>query len=912
MKRLAVFLPLFALCAACLPAAAQTNAPPPEAVADEPSAPTSAAIQHSAFSIQHSPSAIAEAALRDGLPSLAFSEATNALASAESPEAARHAFEVAAAALERTAPPEAVLAWLDTLSPDEKDSRRSPLVTRHSSLVTRHSPPAAWFRARALSALGRHAEAAALLAPLRGSLPEGDALAGPVLRDLAFALLSDGRPAEAAAALEPVAAGDPAATLDLARLLLSTGEPERAGAVLEPLAADTNAPPAVAATAALLRLRAARDAGTKPTEHAEGTEGGTPADIQHSAFSIQHFETDVPADLRALILASRAALLAPADPAAPPPDEALALARDALAAAESPAARLDCKCTLLALLARTPGRAADALGIARTNLVAVAPRSPAVRAALRNAAAANLAAGRAEDALAFGDLFLASFADAPDEAAVVAVRAQALAALGRHGEASAAYLRAAELAAAASDETSRLEALYDAASEQRLAGLESQASATLERLLAADPPPPPALRARASYLAAECLARLDPEAASAAFLALADEFPSSEEGSQAVFRAAQLADAAATNAAGIGRAIDLFRRAAAPPPAPADAASGAGKDLPAGEEAAMRIQAASALSIALLQQRQGDHSNALVSLKLAASTPDGGPAVEQALALLPAAYLALGRAEEALAAYAVFTNAYPASAWLPDLRFWRASRSFDAGEWNEAAAQFAAFADRSPASPKAPHARYYAAVALLRAGRHREAADAAAKLAEDFPAADILPAAAFVRAEALCQLLSFDEAALLFRGVEESPGVDPALALRAAVRRADCLFALGGDAPERYAESLDAYRAAASDPLCAEAGLAPECAYKIGRALERTGRADEAVSHWYREVVRPFDEAPDPAAATWYSRALFGIAAASQARGARGEAASALRKLAGTALPGADEAARRLETLGAE
>ena len=179
MKRSAVFLPVFAFCAACLTAAAQTNAPAAEAVPAAEELPSAAA----------DAADVAEAALRDGIASLAFVEATNALAAAEEPAEVRRAFTLAAAALERTAPPETLLAWLDSLE-------------NKASL-----PPAAWFRARALSALGRHAEAAAVLAPLRAALPEDDELAGPVLRDLAFALLSDGRPAEAAAALEPVAAG---------------------------------------------------------------------------------------------------------------------------------------------------------------------------------------------------------------------------------------------------------------------------------------------------------------------------------------------------------------------------------------------------------------------------------------------------------------------------------------------------------------------------------------------------------------------------------------------------------------------------------------------------------------------------------------------------------------------------------
>ncbi|MBQ6102254.1 MAG: hypothetical protein IJL06_01120, partial [Kiritimatiellae bacterium] len=75
-------------------------------------------------------------------------------------------------------------------------------------------------------------------------------------------------------------------------------------------------------------------------------------------------------------------------------------------------------------------------------------------------------------------------------------------------------------------------------------------------------------------------------------------------------------------------------------------------------------------------------------------------------------------------------------------------------------------------------------------------------------------------------------------------------------------------------------------------------------------RADEAVAHWHAKVVFPYETAPDPAAALWYSRAVFDTAGVLQARGARDEAANELRKLAGTSLPGADEAARRLAALG--
>ncbi|MBQ6102192.1 MAG: hypothetical protein IJL06_00805, partial [Kiritimatiellae bacterium] len=103
----------FAFCAACLSAAAQAEGPSsrtpgpadPLPGAEIPSVPA-----------EPDASDCAEAALRDGIPSLAFVEATNALAAAESPGDVRRAFTLAAAALEHAAPPETLLAWLDAFA----------------------------------------------------------------------------------------------------------------------------------------------------------------------------------------------------------------------------------------------------------------------------------------------------------------------------------------------------------------------------------------------------------------------------------------------------------------------------------------------------------------------------------------------------------------------------------------------------------------------------------------------------------------------------------------------------------------------------------------------------------------------------------------------------------------------------
>ena len=888
--RTGFLLALVAPLAACLPAAAQTNAPPP------------------------APAEVAEAALRDNIPALAFDAATNAFALAGTAAERELAFELAAAARERTAAPADMIAWLDEAIP--------------AALAPAGVPPAAdYFRARALAALGRHAEAIRLLEPLAGGALGDSSLAAPARRDLAYSLGVSGRVAEALGLLDRGDPADAPAALDLARLLLSSGDSPRALALLEPLCADTNAPPAFAAPAALLRALALSDTGavTNALEALEAL-GGGPAATNAPA---------PPPDIRALALASRAVLLA--EGGSDPATNALALADEAAALAQSSAARLDCGLARLRVRARAAAVPADDVPEAARALVAAAPGFAAVAAGVRDAAQARLASGDATNALALANLFVASFAESPEEAAVLHLRAAALAEMGNHDEAAAAHLRAAEFAAASGDAAARAAELLAAASEQRAAGHPRAAAATLEQLQAADPPA--SLRAAAAFLAADCLEDDDPAASLAAFLAVGEGFPDAPESPAAFYRAAKLAaeaaDPADTNA--LAEAEALFARAGgldapgraaaldalgkladaatnAPPDAatavdarPADAAApGAALAAvdPDDERAAEALRAASMLGTALVSLKGGRFADALPLLDNVAATPYGGAASEQAAALRPSVLVALGRPAEALAAYTVFTNANPGSAWLPDVRFWRAAHAFDEGDWALAADLLAGYARDFPGTDRAEHALHCAAVSLLRANRFEEVGGAVRELATAFPSSALLPASRFAHGEALCRLLRFDEAADLFRDLVAAD--DPGLAVRAGVRLGDCLFTLGGDAPARYGDSLAAYRAALASPACAALGLDAECAFKIGRSLEKAGRADEALRHYYEAVLLPYEAAPRAEAAPWYSRAVFAAAALLRARGDAAGADTLLGRLARSALPGAEEAARLL------
>lgn len=853
---------------------------------------------------------LAEAAMRDGLPSLAWDDATNALSAAGGDAAvSERAVFLAGSALERLAPPSERLAWLDS-----RPGRGAPDVSGAAP-----SSALSWLRARALSALGRHSEAASALAPLVSSgseMPPG-VEPGAVARDYAHALAAAGRTAEAAEALEGAAPSDPGSAIDLARLHGASGHPDKAAAILRSVAGDETIDPELR-TLAALRLAVLPDSGVSAVDALAAFDAAS-ADAEDS----------LSPDMRALSLATRAVLVSALSASssaqgtegrrAPTPPEAVELARRAVETARSADSALYCRALLIRLLAGAGGgESGGEVRDAALELVSVSPGNPVADAAIADAAATRLLIGDPETALTLCELHAASFPASPSESAVQSSRAEALSSLGRVEESATAYRLAAESAAVRGDAAARAAALLQSARMNHEAGLDAMAMSTLESLLALDPQPDRPVLASAMLLLAELRAAAAPDEAAAMLSEVAERFSDLPEASEALFRAGALKSASSAGAApdaatdvttgSVASAVgpvpdaaeEMFRRAAE------GAVTNASAFSVLGEEAAAAVQAAAALALAQRQQRLGENEEALKSLLVASSTPDGAAAAEQAAALLPGAYLALGRVEEAVGSYQVFTNKYPYSPWLPDVEFWSAARAFDDADWPLAASRFSAFAERWPESPRAGYALRFAAVALFRAGRYEEAIAASDRFVSAFPAGSGVPEARFVAAEALARLLRFAEAEPVFQRVSSSPEVESALAARAALRRADCVFAMAGDDVGRYREAFDLYRAVSRMPGTPEAGLDIECAFKSARCSEKGGDPDEAVRIFWREAMVPFERAPNAAEAVWYSRAVFAVSDILRAKGRVSEADGLLVRLAATSYPGADEAARRV------
>jgi tetratricopeptide (TPR) repeat protein len=171
-----------------------------------------------------------------------------------------------------------------------------------------------------------------------------------------------------------------------------------------------------------------------------------------------------------------------------------------------------------------------------------------------------------------------------------------------------------------------------------------------------------------------------------------------------------------------------------------------------------------------------------------------------------------------------------------------------------------------------------------------------------------------LQGEALMEMARFNEAVLVLSRAQHLE-TTPELVRRAAVLKADCLFAMGADDDRRYLQALDAYRAVLRDEsLPPSQRLA--VAFKVGRALEKLRRFEEAADQYYSQVVMAYYDGVnantwfDGDARAFFTRAVFILADYYEARGEVRPAIRVLEYLTG--VPAAREARKRIQRLEAK
>ena len=800
----------------------------------------------------------AKTALDDGLAPLAETLARAVHASESASQGERNsAFDILFQAVSAGKPPEVVLAAVDS---GKVDGIPIPADGR-----------AALWRSDALLALGRPGEA---VETLRGALSM--AAPGPaarIRRRIPAALLASGATNDALTAYSALQAelirigspDAPALARDRARILHAIGrDVEAAEALDQTMAMPLPMPPDQ--LAALRMLRADVLLNTAPDEAATL--------LREAADDLQLANRPY----RAAALLRLAALKGAASPsnAVPIAVEAAEIASDAESrfAGWALAAELCCR---------------DALPDAASNYLHQAfsapPPTPADHdAVLRRCADALLDAGAIEAALGFYDE-LATHSSSPEsEFEGLFGRGRSLLRQGRLDTAVVAFNRAVELAPPAQ----RGAALFRAAEAMRSAGDLARAAEAFARAADPDAGLDDALRTRAAFLRADCLASSDPNSGAEAFRAFAEEHPGTRDAAIARLEVARLSAPADATRAG-AEAVAAARVADDP-----------------------EILCAALIAEAMVAARTYSFTAALAHLDEAVAT--GASRAPEARYLRVFALFNLGREAEAVEACQAIRDDETSGPWRADAALWLGKYGFNAGHYAEAAERLVAFADEWPDRREVPDALLTAARAMLADKRWEAAAAAAARLVALSPDPRHVAAARKIQGEALHEQMRFEEAILVSDEIIRSwPGTSDAR--DALFLKGTCLFALGNEDPSRYAAAEECFR-----ELLPDAGFAEsfQLNYRIARCRERVGDIKGAFDTYYGNVgayEAPSHPVPAGAradAATWYSRSLLNaadIASTHEEHGGITSATRLLERLAHSDLPGhakAEEALRRL------
>jgi tetratricopeptide (TPR) repeat protein len=495
-----------------------------------------------------------------------------------------------------------------------------------------------------------------------------------------------------------------------------------------------------------------------------------------------------------------------------------------------------------------------------------------------------LQAKRPERAASEYRIFLETYPSSSLDVLVLQGRGWALLQLGMYTEASGVFQRAAELA---TNVSVKAECLFKQGDALLADARYGEAALAYSRLATETPQSP--LADRALYQSAECLERAGRrEEACAGYRKVADSYPNHDVAPKAMLRLASLQ----TEASAFDEAIRTFTALLAKFSQKAvrgDALMGRGK----------------------VYYRTFRFDAAMQDFASVAESDLGRR--DEARFLLTLCLYGLGRDMEARTAGASFLVDFPESPRLPDMILWLGKFDFNRSKFSEARRFFLDFVARWPGNSWADAALVWAARAAFGEADFTGTVEGVARLVREYPQSLRLIEARIVQVDALMELARFDEAVLVLEHVIEQ-SQDSEWVGQARLRKGDCLFALGADNSVRYQEAMHAYR-----DLLQQSSLTPtlvlQLHYKVGRCLEKMKRVDEAIDHYYSEVMIRYQNERsrgvwyDDTGTSLYVRAAFNIAELYEQKGLPEQAVSVLQRLIQSGVPGGDEARQRIERL---
>ena len=493
--------------------------------------------------------------------------------------------------------------------------------------------------------------------------------------------------------------------------------------------------------------------------------------------------------------------------------------------------------------------------------------------------------GKWDEAAAEYQAWLEAFDGAAGTAEALAGRGWALWLAGHPEEAAAPFARAA---AAESDPARRLPLLQKLGDAQFASRQYSQAKESYAAVLAAAPAAGD-LAARAQLQLAETeLALGETEAGEIRLLDLSRVQAETEWGRAAMMRLGALYEdrgALETAMEQYGRLIDTC--------------------------AEPETCAKALLARGLIRYRMGAFPAAMDDFtRIRDQMPKTKPAA-QATFMRGWCFYLMGKDAEALQVCERFLADEPASEFAPDVRFWLAEHAFNHGDYEAAERRFLQVAADHPDSPRAGDALYWAGRAATARRNYLDANEHYNALMARDPDSPRLAVTLLAQGDVLSELGQFAAAILAFNEVIVKFPQAPE-ALVAWGRKGDCQYTLGQENPARYEEALLSYRTLL-DFAGAPADLRLQAGYKVGRCLEKMGRATAALDR-YMEVVYSFlqESRPLAEANVWFTRAAFGAAALQESAGHWKEAAGIYRRVADSGAPAAAEARARMERIRQE